>query len=284
MGIGDLVRNCLRMTPDRIVVGEVRGDEAFFLIRALSSGHGGGFGTIHCNDAHSALRQLQLLAQMAPVGGLSSMVVAEMVGEAIDVVFHQALDEADGKRRVAEVIEVLKPGAVVNSCGGVEYQLRRLVRWDPWVQDWTFPQRASTDLLRSIQLLGLEWPEASLGAPEQGKEVEEEEAMGDTRNGMIVNGYLVNQLLSSVQGEPTLKLAGLNAGSLDVLMDLCKAGPWLEERAQDLGKGRPVLVTMGGQASGKTSLASFASGAGAILDAPPHRCGRSGEPPDQAPG
>ena len=166
VGIGDLVRNCLRMTPDRIVVGEVRGDEAFFLIRALSSGHGGGFGTIHCNDALSALRQLQLLAQMAPIGGLTSATVAEMVGEAIDVVFYQALDEEDGKRRITEVIEILKPGAEVNSRGGIEYRFRRLVRWNPWAQDWTFPQRPCPALLRSIQLQELEWPTESLMAPE----------------------------------------------------------------------------------------------------------------------
>jgi len=175
VGIGDLVRNCLRMTPDRIVVGEVRGDEAFFLIRALSSGHGGGFGTIHCNDAVSALRQLQLLAQMAPVGGLTSLGVAEMVGEAIDVVVYQALDEEDGRRRITEVIEIIEPGAVVNPLGGIEYRFRRLVHWNPWVQDWTFPQRPSAVLLRRIQLLDLEWPQESLRAPEQGPEAQEGE-------------------------------------------------------------------------------------------------------------
>ena len=177
VGIGDLVRNCLRMTPDRIVVGEVRGDEAFFLLRALSSGHGGGFGTIHCNDAHSSLRQLQLLAQMAPVGGLTSLVVAEMVGEAIDVVLYQALDEEDGKRRISEVIEVLKPGVVVNPRGGIDFRFRRLVRWNPWVQDWTFPERPSAPLLRSIQLLDLEWPRESLGAPGQAPGAQDGEAV-----------------------------------------------------------------------------------------------------------
>ena len=166
VGIGDLVRNCLRMTPDRIVVGEVRGDEAFFLIRALSSGHGGGFGTIHCNDALSALRQLQLLAQMAPVGGLTSAAVAEMVGEAIDVVFYQFLDEEDGKRRITEVVEVLNPGAMVGVQGGVEYRVRKLARWNPWVRNWTFPTRPSPALLRAIQLRNLDWPEDSLGAPD----------------------------------------------------------------------------------------------------------------------
>lgn len=163
VGIGDLVRNCLRMTPDRIVVGEVRGDEAFFLIRALSSGHGGGFGTIHCNDAISALRQLQLLAHMAPVGGLTSMVVGEMVGEAIDVVLYQARGE-DGRRRITEVMEVEKPGVWIRSDGGLEFRFRRLVAWVPWNETWEYPRRPSAQLLRTMRLLELEWPEESLMA------------------------------------------------------------------------------------------------------------------------
>ena len=175
VGIGDLVRNCLRMTPDRIVVGEVRGDEAFFLIRALSSGHGGGFGTIHCNDAHSALRQLQLLAQMAPVGGLSSMVVAEMVGEAIDIVFHQTFDEADGKRRVSEVIEVEKPGAVIHPNGSVEYRFRTMVAWEARSQDWVFHRRPSMRLQKVLRLHHLDWPLPSLDAQEAWGTVEEME-------------------------------------------------------------------------------------------------------------
>jgi hypothetical protein len=93
-------------------------------------------------------------------------------------------------------------------------------------------------------------------------------AMADTRNGMIVNGDLVNQLLPAVQENPTLGLAMLHEAGLEVLMDLFKVHQWVEERALDLGGDRPVLMTMGGQASGKTSLASFAQGVGAILDAP----------------
>lgn len=157
VGIGDLVRNCLRMSPDRIVVGEVRGEEAFFLIRALNSGHGGGFGTIHCNDALSALRQLQLLAQMAPIGGLTSAGVAEMVGEAIDVVLYQAMDIEDGRRRITEVIEVLKLDAEVSNKVMAGYPIRRLVQWDQQVKSWTFPQGASSGLLRSLQMQAVEW-------------------------------------------------------------------------------------------------------------------------------
>ena len=93
-------------------------------------------------------------------------------------------------------------------------------------------------------------------------------AMADTRDGMIVNGDMVNQLMAYVQENPTLGLAALHAAGLEVMMGLFKVFQWVEERALDLGKGRPVLVTMGGQASGKTSLATFATGVGAILDAP----------------
>jgi hypothetical protein len=93
-------------------------------------------------------------------------------------------------------------------------------------------------------------------------------AVPDTRDGMIVNGDMVNQLLASVGENPAQGLAALNSAGLEVLMDLFKVFQWVEERALELGKGRPVLVTMGGQASGKTSLATFATGVGAVLDAP----------------
>jgi pilus assembly protein CpaF len=165
MGIGDLVRNCLRMTPDRIVVGEVRGDEAFFLIRALSCGHGGGFGTIHCNDAVSALRQLQLLAQTAPVGDLNSLLVAEMIGEAIDVVIHQALDDEGGIRRIYEIIEIERPGVTVYPNGSLKFRVRTLVKWDPWTLRWIFPCRPSERLMTAIKLQYLDWPQESIGSP-----------------------------------------------------------------------------------------------------------------------
>ena len=127
IGIGDLVRNCLHMAPDRILVGEMCGDEAFFLIRALSSGYGGGFGTLP-----TARRPFGFEAAPGPdgpVSGLNIMVIAEMVGEAIDVVLHQAFDEKDGKRRVSEVIEVEKPGAVIHPSGSVGYAFYSLVAW-----------------------------------------------------------------------------------------------------------------------------------------------------------
>jgi pilus assembly protein CpaF len=165
--IGDLVRNALRMTPDRIVVGEVRGEEAFFLLRALSTGHGGGFGTIHANSGEDALHQLQLLAQMGPVAGLSSAVVADMVARAIDIVVYQSHFPEEGVRRVSEILEVDRPGVVCPPGGSPAYRLRRLCAWDEAAAGWDCPQWPSARLRAAIERLGLAWPEESLGAGEE---------------------------------------------------------------------------------------------------------------------
>ncbi len=165
--IGDLVKNALRQTPDRIVVGEVRGEEAFYLLRALSTGHGGGLGTIHANDGEDALHQLQLLAQMADVGGLTSATVAAMVGRAVDVVVYQGYFEEGNARRVSEILEIDHPGVAVSPGGGIEYRFRRLLDWNGQGR-WTFPERPSHGLVRSLERRGLPWPEESLEAPDEG--------------------------------------------------------------------------------------------------------------------
>lgn len=154
--IGDLVRNALRQTPDRIVVGEVRGEEALHLLRAFSSGHGGGFGTVHANDGVDALHQLQILAQMAPMG-LSSEVVAAMVARAVDVVIHQAYFEEENVRRVAEILQVDRPG-VATGAAGIEYKVRRLVVWDSRARGWTFPDGPSEPLEARLRTKNLAWP------------------------------------------------------------------------------------------------------------------------------
>lgn len=164
--IGDLVRNALRQTPDRIIVGEVRGEEAFYLLRALSTGHGGGFGTIHSNDGDDALHQLQLLAQMAPIVGLTSQVVAAMVARAVDVVIYQGYFEAENARRVAEILEVERPGATFREGGSIEYRTRCLAEWDTTRSTWRYPRRPSARLLAALAHRRLPWPEPSLAAPD----------------------------------------------------------------------------------------------------------------------
>ncbi len=99
-----LVRNALRMRPDRIVVGEVRGAEALDMLGAMSTGHDGSLSTVHAGSAAEALRRVETLALMADVG-LPHAAVREQVAAAIDLVVHQAR-MPDGSRRVVSVCGV----------------------------------------------------------------------------------------------------------------------------------------------------------------------------------
>jgi pilus assembly protein CpaF len=101
-----LVANALRMRPDRIVVGEVRGGEALDMLMALNTGHDGSLTTVHANSPEDALRRVETLALMADVG-LPHGAVREQVAGAIDLVVHQARC-ADGRRRVESVAEVAR--------------------------------------------------------------------------------------------------------------------------------------------------------------------------------
>jgi pilus assembly protein CpaF len=101
-----LVRNALRMRPDRIVVGEVRGAEALDMLSAMTTGHDGSLSTIHAGSPEEALRRLETLALMADVA-LPLAAVREQVAGAIELVVHQARG-GDGERRVVEVAEVVR--------------------------------------------------------------------------------------------------------------------------------------------------------------------------------
>jgi pilus assembly protein CpaF len=100
-----LVRNALRMRPDRIVVGEVRGGEALDLLQALNTGHEGSLSTVHANSPRDALARLETLALMSDVG-LPHAVVADQVARAIELVVHQAR-RSDGSRVVEAIAEVV---------------------------------------------------------------------------------------------------------------------------------------------------------------------------------
>jgi len=102
--IRDLLRNALRMRPDRIVIGEVRGVEALDLLTALNTGHDGALSTVHANSPADALNRLETLALMAGVG-LPHAAIAEQVRRGIDLIVHIER-QADGSRRVSEIAEV----------------------------------------------------------------------------------------------------------------------------------------------------------------------------------
>jgi pilus assembly protein CpaF len=99
MGLARLVREALRMRPDRLVVGECRGEEVRELLSALNTGHDGGAGTVHANSLHDVPARLEALGALA---GLDAVALARQVASAIDLVLHVARS-ADGARRLAEV-------------------------------------------------------------------------------------------------------------------------------------------------------------------------------------
>jgi pilus assembly protein CpaF len=102
--VRDLLRNALRMRPDRILIGEVRGAEALDLLTALNTGHAGALSTVHANSPADALSRLETLVLMAGVG-LPHEVIAEQVRRGIDLVV-QLERRPDGARRVTEIAEV----------------------------------------------------------------------------------------------------------------------------------------------------------------------------------
>jgi pilus assembly protein CpaF len=105
ISIRDLVINCLRMRPDRIVVGEVRGGEALDMLQAMNTGHDGSLTTVHANNPHDTMNRLETLVLMAGAE-LPSRAIREQIASAIDIVVQQSRLR-DGKRKIVNISEVV---------------------------------------------------------------------------------------------------------------------------------------------------------------------------------
>ena len=120
ISIRDLVRNSLRMRPDRIIVGEVRGGETLDMLQAMSTGHDGSLATVHANSAEDALMRLQTLASMSEVK-VPFEALRDQINSAVDVLV-QLTRHPDGTRRITEI-------AVLASHGRERFLLATICRF-----------------------------------------------------------------------------------------------------------------------------------------------------------
>jgi pilus assembly protein CpaF len=103
--IRDLLRNALRMRPDRIIIGECRGGEAFDMLQAMNTGHDGSMSTIHANSARDALTRLENMISMA-TANLSSRAIRTQIASAVQLIC-QVSRMRDGQRRVTQITEIV---------------------------------------------------------------------------------------------------------------------------------------------------------------------------------
>ncbi len=162
--IRDLVRNSLRMRPDRIIVGETRGGEALDMLQAMNTGHEGSLATIHANTAEDALLRFETLCTMAELQ-LPESTLRDQINSAIDVVV-QLTRLPDGSRRVSEIVTLV-------SRHREHYRMHPVYVFeaDPWLGDgpvtgqvrhYALPDRYAS----RIRLTGYELPAAFRDAPQ----------------------------------------------------------------------------------------------------------------------
>ncbi|MGI5252201.1 CpaF family protein [Actinacidiphila glaucinigra] len=171
--IRDLVRNSLRMRPDRIIVGEVRGGETLDMLQAMSTGHDGSLATVHANSAEDAVLRLQTLASMSEVK-IPFEALRDQINSAVDVIV-QLRRDVDGTRRIAEI-------AVLSSRGRDTFRLITASRFraepmgpDRIVRGWFHHQPVPRELAERFHLAGESVP-AAFGIGETELELSSREA------------------------------------------------------------------------------------------------------------
>ncbi|MCK9915525.1 CpaF family protein [Microbacteriaceae bacterium K1510] len=163
----DLVRNALRMRPDRIIVGEVRGTEAFDMMQAMNTGHNGSMSTIHSNSARDALARVENMIMMANVN-IPVRAIRAQIASAIDVVIHTERMR-DGVRRVTEVVQITGMEGDVISVGNLFVYKYEGENVDGSLRGTFEPTRVRPRFLSRLDYFGLGGSFLqTLGLPESG--------------------------------------------------------------------------------------------------------------------
>ncbi|WP_228265812.1 CpaF family protein [Microlunatus elymi] len=152
VSIRDLVRNSLRMRPDRVIVGEVRGGEALDMLQAMNTGHDGSLTTVHANSALDALSRIETLATMSEVD-IPFEAIRDQVNGALQLVM-QLTRYSDGSRRVVEI------GYLVSEQRS-EYRMHTIARWDGIghrFEHFDLPDRLLDNLAQSGISVPASWP------------------------------------------------------------------------------------------------------------------------------
>ncbi len=125
VGLDQLVRTAMRLRPDRLIVGEVRGDEAVAMVQAMNTGHDGSLTTCHANSAHDAMLRLEsLVLRAAPTWPLAA--IREQLQRSVDVVIHVGRDPTDGTRSIRSIAEVAPPASATSGGEARSAVLRQL--------------------------------------------------------------------------------------------------------------------------------------------------------------
>ncbi len=164
--IRDLVKSALRLRPDRIVVGEVRGPEALDLITAMNTGHGGSMGTTHANSPYDGLVRLETLALMGDIN-VPIVALRRQISSAINIVL-QAKRFSDGTRKITNIAEVYPE---VDATG--RYQLQDIYRFvqrgraaDGKIIGEMVPTGVLPTFMHEIEVNRLPFPKEKFKAPD----------------------------------------------------------------------------------------------------------------------
>lgn len=157
VSIRNLVRNALRMRPDRIIVGEVRSGEAFDMLQAMNTGHEGSITTVHANNADDALRRVEAMVIMAGMD-LPSTIIREYIVGALDIIV-QATRLTDGTRKIVSISEVQKKDGKHRIVEIFKFQRTGLTK-DGDVEGYFTPTGEIPQCLDRIRVFGIEMDES----------------------------------------------------------------------------------------------------------------------------